>query len=142
VNVAVLSLRELSQPQRPEIQADLAASDFDPEIERRRSTLKTLISRLAIESCGPSVNQPSVATAHLFISKLPNDRAFPRVAPDGEGGLMLVWGEMPVSLLVIIDDADILPVLHPGTEQSRHLPPMRFRSDQIPSELLNQIPPR
>jgi hypothetical protein len=88
------------------------------------------------------IDSLSAETAIAFILRLPPDRAFPKIAPDGEGGLMLVWDSSERKTLVTIDRVVLLLVSEAGRPNSHHFRPLRFDGDAIPAILLEHIPSR
>jgi hypothetical protein len=84
----------------------------------------------------------SAETAMSFIRRLPADRAFPKVAPDGEGGLMLVWDGRERKTLLTIDRVMLLLVSEPGRANSHHFRPLRFDGEALPAIILEHLPPR
>src|SRR5262245_21323316 len=98
-----------------------AAFLYDPGIERRRSELLSAIRYLARSPVTWSdrevpvpVDGVSAETALAFIRCMPADRALPKLAPDGEGGLMLVWDSQERKAMITVDRAFLLLVSNPG----------------------------
>jgi hypothetical protein len=84
----------------------------------------------------------SAETAKDFIYQLPPDRAFPKVAPDGEGGIMLVWDSPQCKELITIDRNILFLIENPGQPNSYHFNPLRFDGERIPSIILERLPHR
>lgn len=114
-------------------------TDVDPQADRERSALMNFIALIA-RTTVPPVDSLTAATARLLVSNLPRDRACPQVAGDGEGGLMLVWGGNFPSLLITIDGMNLYPVIHPGTDTSRHIDAIQYRDSCLSHELIEAIP--
>jgi hypothetical protein len=89
-----------------------------------------------------NIEDLSTETALAFVWRLPTDRAFPKVAPDGEGGLIFIWGDDRPKALVSVDGTTLSLVINPGTPASDHRPPMRFDGELIPSYILDVLPHR
>jgi hypothetical protein len=127
--------------------ASITSSQYDPEVERQRSARLTLIRHLMRNPISWSERDPvpigsvSAETALAFIHRLPSDRAFPKVAPDGDGSIALLW-DGPDRPLIAVDRTMLLLVLDPGGPNSRHFSPMRFDGETIPPIILNYLPHR
>jgi hypothetical protein len=128
--------------------ASMAASQYDPTIERQRAALISAITFIAKNSINWSVRQAvpiervSAETALAFVQRLPIDRAFPKIAPDGEGGVVLVWETPSRRALITCDGVRLLLVRDPGGPSSFHFSPMRFDGEIIPSIILENLPRR
>lgn len=128
--------------------ASIAASHYDPAIERQRKSLMATVGLLARRSATWSDREPvpvdrvSAETAFAFIRELPVDRAFPKVAPDGEGGIVLVWNQPDNRVLITVDEAKLLLVRDPGGPGSYHFSPLRFDGETIPPMIVDQLPRR
>jgi hypothetical protein len=122
-----------------------AASSYNPMVERRRAALIAAIKHLVASPITWTEDEPtpidgvSAETALAFIHKLPPDRAFPKIAPDGEGGIMLVWDQV-TKALITIDRGILLLVTNPGQPNSHHFRPLRFDGEMIPSIILESLP--
>jgi len=133
---------------QPRATASSAASIYEPEIERVRTKLLAGIRHLLKYPITWSDREPvpvdslSVETAFAFIRQLPADRAFPKIAPDGEGGVMLVWQNQGSEALVTIDRTMLFLVERPGEADSYHFAPLRFDGEIIPSIILERLPRR
>lgn len=135
------------QPQ-PRITPPSAASSYDPAAERTRAKLIGVIKHLATTPITWTERDPipidkiSAETAIGFIYQLPPDRAFPKVAPDGEGGIMLVWDSRLQKELITVDRTTLLLVDNPGQPNSHHFRPLRFDGERIPPIILEHLPRR
>jgi hypothetical protein len=86
----------------------------------------------------PATHQVSEA----FLRALPAAKAFPKVAPDGEGGLLLVWEGAGRTFLLTIDDLRLHGIVAPGTPVAEYMDDLPFSSEGIPDAILNAIPNR
>jgi hypothetical protein len=137
-------------PVRPQtrVTASSAASTYEPEVERLRTQLLAAIRHLLKNPITLSDRDPtpidslSVETAFAFIRRLPADRAFPMIAPDGEGGIMMVWQNKGNEALVTIDRTTLFLVERPGEAASYHFAPLRFDGETILSIILEHLPRR
>jgi hypothetical protein len=125
----------------------ITASGYDPSTERRRAQLMSIIRDWARNPITWSEREPapvdslSAETAIAFLRRLPPDRAFPKIAPDGEGGLMFVWEGRERKTLLTIDRVMLLLVSEPGRPISHHFGPLRFDGEAIPRIVIEHLPP-
>jgi hypothetical protein len=127
----------------------ITASSYDPAIERTRLQLISAIRDWTRNPITWSdrddpvpVENLSAETGIASIRRLPSDRAFPKIAPDGDGGLMLVWKGRERKTLVSVDRVMLLLVSEPGRGNSHHFRPLRFDGEAIPAIVLEHLPPR
>ncbi|MCM3563716.1 hypothetical protein [Hydrogenophaga intermedia] len=78
--------------------------------------------------------------AQGFINALPRGRTLPKLAPDGEGGVVLAW-EVPNRgrTLITIADWEAYAVSDAGTKQAQYFDDMPI-DGIIPDSLLSVIP--
>lgn len=74
-------------------------------------------------------------TAEAFLRALPRSKALPKLSPDGEGGLMMVWDDGGRTLLVTVDNALLHAVIGAATPAAEYI-------DDIPFWLEREIPQR
>jgi hypothetical protein len=111
---------------------------------RRRRELLALIHQLAgvgfsrVAGRVEPVTATAAASAKAFISMLPQGAKLPRVVPDGEGGLMAIWGDGVGELMAIIDDAHIHFVVHPTAPNAKYYDDVPFSGSDflLPPEVL------
>jgi hypothetical protein len=126
----------------------MAASQYDPAVERQRAALISAIRYLVKNPTNWSAGQAapietiSAETAVAFMRCLPVDRAFPLIAPDGEGGVVFLWDVADCRALITCDGAKLLLVRDPGAPNSFHFSPLRFDGEAIPSIILEHLPRR
>lgn len=117
----------------------------------RKEALRELIGRMA--ECGFSfsyrpdeaepLNEEAALVAKRFLELLPPDRELPKIAPDGDGGLMMAWEGDPRETVVIgVFGKFLYAVVAPGTQESLHVAEERFDHDTIPSTILDVVPGR
>jgi len=85
------------------------------------------------------VQTDSRERAIAFISRIDEKRQLPTVVPDGEGDLMLLWGN-PVMLMITLEKKLLHAVIRPASANSKHLPSEQFTGESIPSEIYRHIP--
>jgi hypothetical protein len=118
---------------------------YELEHARARAALIRLLERHEFQglsydsgSCG-EMNPDTVRFARKLLSQLKSKHMLPRIAPDGEGDLMMVW-DNPPTLLVTVEGKALHAVLHPGSPRSRHIPPVEFVGEAVPGEIAAFIP--
>ena len=87
------------------------------------------------------VCETSRVRAADLISLIGSDRTLPRIAVDGEGDFILIWGK-PANLLVTVEGDILHAVESPGTDKARHIDSLKFSGRAIPSEVYRLIPRR
>jgi len=126
----------------------IASSQYNPAVERERAAAMALIRHLMVNPISWSDRSPvsidpvSAETALAFIQRLPSDRALPKIAPDGDGSIALLWDDGPHRALIAIDRVMLHLVREPGRPSSFHFSPMRFDGETIPPLILNDLPRR
>jgi hypothetical protein len=81
--------------------------------------------------------------AEAFLRALPAAKAFPKIAPDGEGGLLMVWEVSGRSFLLTINDLHLHGVIAPQTLDVEYIDDVPFDPAQVtPDKILNAIPAR
>lgn len=116
--------------------------------ERSDQIARILKAIFAFETIGlewggaaATLNAESADTARKFFRALPNDRELPQIAPDGEGGLLLVW-EPPIGNCIVTVQNDRLHlVTNPGTPAVGYVDDEPFRG-RIPVSILHLLPKR
>ena len=88
-----------------------------------------------------TANSASAEAAVAFTRQLSAEYQLPRVAPDDEGDIIMVW-EADTTVLLTIEGWRMHIVLNPATQQSVHLPVGIFDGETIPDALLDHIPVR
>lgn len=115
--------------------------------ERTRRALTQLISRLATEGLSfddrfeYKADPRSAAAASALIRQLPYEYQFPKVAPDDDGDLVMVW-KSDRTVLLTMEAWKLHIVVDPATPKSKHLPEMMFDGEMVPRILLDLLPTR
>lgn len=118
---------------------------FRLEHERAKDALKYLLESEDFQSFsyytgrGPETNMLSRHFAIQLIARLADDKLLPKISPDGEGDIIMVWGEPPQFVLTI-EQASLHGVVNPGSRRSKHIAPVEFDGREVPSEIIAQIP--
>lgn len=103
--------------------------------QQRRALMSVVLryERLA------AISAATFDSIRLFLDALPRSAPLPKVAPDGEGGLLLAWtlGDGHRTL-VTVDDGSLHAVTKAGTAESEYFNNIVFEGD-IPGDLLQSI---
>jgi len=86
------------------------------------------------------VQTSSVKAAQSFLRALTPECTLPQVAPDGEGGVLMVWES--AGFFLTFDQWRLHALVGPGTSNIRHVDDVPFYGDFIPVEILCHIPLR
>jgi hypothetical protein len=114
-------------------------------LERSRvmDRLKILVLRFIAEGISWQAGRATkitVSTAESAIALLPllpNDVPIPKIAPDGEGGLNIVWEDNGNIVLLIVDNYILHTVKHAGTCSAVCEENIAFDRQSLPKELLS-----
>ncbi|MGH7077506.1 MAG: hypothetical protein ACREFU_05355 [Acetobacteraceae bacterium] len=88
------------------------------------------------------ISATTEGTAERFLTAIPMRKALPRISPDGEGGLMMVWESPADRLLVTIDECLLQVVVAAATPRATYLNDLSFDGAEIPRNVLAAIPDR
>ncbi len=116
--------------------------------EHERKALIELVRHFAVHGLSwtagdcAKISLATEATAIRFLDALPAAKAPPKISPDGEGGLMLVWEAPGGPLLVTVDDLRLHTVISATTPNAEYLSDSAFNSPEIPRRILDAIPAR
>jgi hypothetical protein len=117
--------------------------------EEAREALIALVHRFAaygLSWTGGESAKITAATqqaAEAFLRALPAGKAFPKISPDGEGGLMMVWEGAGDPLLLTIDNLRLHAVVAAATPRANYIDDLPFDWAQvIPQWILDVIPAR
>jgi hypothetical protein len=112
------------------------------EVERGLSKLSQLIEKFGqigySRSSDTGVTRIGAATveaAPAFVQFLRSDIPLPRIAPDGEGGLTLVWEHQRRFTIFIIDGWKIDIVKDAMTDKAEYLFDLHFSATSLPGEI-------
>jgi hypothetical protein len=107
--------------------------------EKARGLISTSLKRFATESYeGLRITSETQTAAQGFISAIGETFDLPKVAPDGEGGLMLVWEAASVAL--VVDGWRLHLVVDAGTPHARYFDDLPFDGKNLPDEVLKVVP--
>ncbi|HEV7911376.1 MAG TPA: hypothetical protein VGP28_09910 [Methylocella sp.] len=117
--------------------------------EETRQAMIALLRRFAdfgLSWYGGELAKITVTTEQVseaFLRALPASKAFPKVSPDGEGGLMMVWEGAGNPFLLTINDLHLHGVIAARTPHAEYIDGVPLDSAQvIPDKILIAIPAR
>ncbi len=118
------------------------------EHARTRKALIELVSQFVTEGLSfddraeCKADELSGEAASAFLRRLPPEFSLPKIAPDDEGDVVMVWEAAQTTVLLTIASWKLHVVINPATLQSQHLPEMVFDGETFPKKLLNCLPAR
>ena len=125
------------------------ASEEVIDRERKRRALIDLVWRFSVHGLSwtaettVKISADTAWAAVAFLQTLPGNAALPKIAPDGEGGLTMVWEQgRGESLLLVIDGWRIHLVLAAATPNAEYLDELPFDGEEIPPKVSAAIPRR
>jgi hypothetical protein len=115
------------------------------QFEERR--LRLISAILNMKGAAPNwsgipsvVREDSANSAAQFLRCLPGDAILPRIAPDGEGDVMLVWEGPRGNCIVTVEKRSLHLVSEPGKVNVHQVGPQQFLGFSIPPSILTSIP--
>ena len=81
----------------------------------------------------------STEAAVAFIHQIPKEYRLPKVAPDDEGDIIMVW-EGDKTVLLNVEGWTLHFVADPATPNSEHFPEVIFDGDEIPYAFFERLP--
>ena len=108
-----------------------------------KEQLKALITQLELEGLSSFPNDSELVTtqtgrnARQFIDLISDKYELPKVAPDGEGGLVFGWEKDDTASVVVgFTNKAIFAVQAPGTSNSKYFDEVSY-CGTIPSDILD-----
>ena len=126
---------------------DTPNSVEDLSHERTRQALMKLVFSFKTEGLSFDDRHEYVAdsvsaeAAVAFIRHIPKEYRLPKVAPDDEGDIIMVWEDDKTALLNV-EGWKLHFVANPATPNSEHFPEVNFDGEAIPYALLDRLPVR
>jgi len=114
--------------------------------EKLRSSIIDLINYFFSEGHSRQVGRVSTispdtrSSAIALFSALPPGLVPPKLSPDGDGGLMMLWESGTASALAVLDGWMIHVVKAPATAQAEYFDNVPYDRERIPPALLQAIP--
>jgi hypothetical protein len=113
--------------------------------ERQSEALVHLAGRFLTEgftsssSGTPTITSDTAKAFRALLSHLPAGSSLPRIAPDGEGGLLLHWDNASQEVLAVLDNWTLHIVEAPTTLHARYHDPIAVEEGAPPKDLLKAI---
>jgi hypothetical protein len=111
------------------------------ERERTRKKLMQLIKRFEAEGVSFGLDEEvtcdaaSAEAASAFLRALPAEYPLPKIAPDGEGGVILAWESAQRELVMCVCGWALYPIINPSSKPE-HLSSLNFDGEKIPDQIL------
>ena len=138
-----------SAPQSVAVVPGEAATPDVLRHEETRAALIALVHRFAAYGLSWTAGEPAVITpstqqaAEAFLSALPAGKALPKISPDSEGGVMMLWERPDAPFLLTIDNLRLHAVIAAATPRAKYIDDLAFDGVQvIPQPILDAIPAR
>jgi len=77
----------------------------------------------------------SAEAASALLKQLPSKYVLPRISPDDDGGIAMIWEKDEQATILTIDGWKLHIVENPATPHSRHLPVTTFDGETVPQAL-------
>lgn len=90
--------------------------------------------------CEGRISHATRSFAEKFLYLLPMGKRLPKIAPDGEGGLIMAWEGQGEPILATVDGPRLHAVIAAGTQDAKYFDDLPFDGPDIPDEILNAIP--
>ena len=111
----------------------------------RRQREQMILRGVIAKSVGPSsiflpnkIDTLTATFAVRVIWQLPDNIRLPKIAPDSEGGLLMVW-EGQKTILATVDRDVVHVVIDPGTLNAVHFDGLKLTGRALPPELLGAL---
>lgn len=110
-----------------------------------RKIKKQILYGIIAKSLGPNsiflpknIDTRTAVFSKYVIQQLPDTVPLPKIAPDVEGGLLMVW-EGQRTVLATIEGNKLHLVAEPGTLESRHFDDLELTGLALPADLLREL---
>jgi hypothetical protein len=116
--------------------------------EKERDALVDLVRQFAAQGLSwtagttVAVSPDTAIAARAFFNALPITKSLPRISPDEDGGLTMVWEGRGDPLLAVLDGWRIHLVDAAATPRARYFDDLPFDGEQIPRVVLDALPTR
>ncbi|WP_174874896.1 hypothetical protein [Vogesella oryzae] len=81
-------------------------------------------------------------SAMAFLKVLPEGTVIPKIAPDGEGGLVVAWEGPQTVTILVVDDWRLHLVRNAKTKDAEYFDDILFDGEKVPDPVLMAIPTR
>jgi hypothetical protein len=113
--------------------------------EKKREELITLVKQLSSDPFSWNSNAHCVVdgdtaiAATRFLSRIPTPWKLPRLAPNGEGGLIMIWDHDASQAIVVVTEWKLHLVSNPGTSAAAYIDDEPFDGETIPTEFISVL---
>lgn len=114
-------------------------------INNERRTKQQILFGIIAKSLGPNsiflpkkIDTMTTVFSILVIQQLPDNLPLPKIAPDVDGGLLMVW-EGQRTVLATVEGSKLHVVVDPGTLGATHFDSLMLTGRALPPELLNVL---
>jgi hypothetical protein len=104
-----------------------------------------ILTGIIAKSLGPNsiflpkkIDTMTAVFSVFVVRQLPHDRPLPKIAPDVDGGLLMVW-EGRRTVLATVEGDRIHIVVDPGTPNASHFDSVKLTGRALPPELLRAL---
>ena len=121
-------------------------TDKSIERARQRERLISLIGQMnqyghtCMRDRPSKISDESAATARALFEILLPTYEVPKVAPDGEGGLIAIWEKQNRSTVLVIDNWKLHLVVNATTPEARYVDDVSFDGEHLPDVIVESIP--
>jgi hypothetical protein len=85
----------------------------------------------------PSVVDGDTAKAAVrLLAQIPSPWKLPRLAPNGDGGLIMIWEQEVSQAIVVVAEWNLHLVVNPGTEVAVYVDDEPFDGETIPKAFI------
>lgn len=112
---------------------------------RKKERLKHVIEKFASAEFGlffdesMRIGKNVLNSALALVDLLPNEKSLPKVAPDGEGGVLLAWQTTHGEHICIVDAEKIHLVIKAGSEDAEYLDDIPFKGKELPGAIVQML---
>lgn len=118
-----------------------AAENHARQVHLLMKAITTLPVIAKVKGYGTVPSRQAIGAAIDFARNLPSNRQLPRVAPDDDGDILMVWQNDAGGCAITFEGRRLHVVANPG-RASTHFAPIIYNSGSIRPEILRCIPVR
>lgn len=105
-----------------------------------RKHLLDLVQKLgSLQGLDIGIDHETTTAARAFFRMLPSWAPPPRIAPDAEGSLLVIWGGDDAYLMLVLESWKIHLVVFPGTDKAEYVENITMQPDEFPVELQDRL---
>lgn len=118
-----------------------AAENHARQVHLLKKAIAALPAIAKAKGFGAAPSREAIGAAIDFARNLPSNRQLPRVAPDEDGDILMVWQCDPGGSAITFEGTRLHVVANPG-HASTHFAPIIYDRGSIPPDILRCIPVR